>query len=182
MKTRMRTLVVICGLTVALVAGAAEAATLRYFNYEPDSDSARYRTQDVTLVVRSGIFSSRVLQLFRKRAAPFKLHPPGPGFSGSSLKAALPDDVDPRELSLYAVDEKQGAPFANGACKGAARAWLALTPVKADRDLTIFVLTRDSASGALALCETLAYRWRAEWQTSLQQAEQNEELGPSNSH
>lgn len=149
---------------VALTAtGPARAAQQRYYNYEPDSFAARYRTQDVTLAIQPGLLSSRVVRLYRKRAAPFTLHAAGPGFDAAELKPVLPEDAASGSLSVYAVDDKEGAPFARGSCKGAERAWIAMTPPRAYRDLTIYVLTRDPGTRGPRLCETLAYRWRAEW-------------------
>ena len=151
-------------VTTALLAGAAHAKE-RYFTYEPESDSAKYRSDVITLSVHEDMLGRRVQKLYRTRGQGLTLGKPQGAFSGGQLvKMLKQDDDDTRGIQLYAVDVKDGQGFAYGACKGADRAWLAFTPVRPDRDLTIYVVKIDPASKGPALCETLQYRWRAEWQ------------------
>lgn len=150
--------------TAALAAGAAHAKD-RYFTYEPDSDSAKYRSDVITLAVHDDMLGRRVQKLYRTRGKGLVLGKPQGAFSGGQLvKMLKQDDDDTRGIQLYAVDVKDGAGFAHGACKGADRAWLAFTPVRPDHDLTIYVVKADPDTKGPALCETLTYRWRAEWQ------------------
>ncbi len=151
-------------VTAALIAGAAHAKE-RYFTYEPDSESAKHRSDVITLTVHEDMFGRRVQKLYRTRGQGLTLGKPQGAFSGGQLvKMLKQDDDDTRGIQLYAIDVKDGQGFAYGACKGADRAWLAMTPVRPDHDLTIYVLKRDPATKGPAICETLQYRWRAEWQ------------------
>jgi hypothetical protein len=150
--------------TAALAAGAAHAKD-RYFTYEPDSDSAKYRSDVITLAVHEDMLGRRVTKLYRTRGKRLLLGKPQGAFSGGQLvKMLKQDDDDTRGIQLYSIDTKDGAGFAYGACKGADRAWLAFTPVRPDRDLTIYVVRQAPDSKGPALCETLTYRYRAEWQ------------------
>ena len=153
------------GVTMAaLMAGAAHAKE-RYFTYEPDSESAKHRSDVITLAVHEDMLGRRVQKLYRTRGAGLVLGKPQGAFSGGQLvKLLKSNDDDTRGIQLYAVDVKDGAGFAYGACKGADRAWLAMTPVRPDHDLTIYVLRIDPETKGPAICETLQYRWRAEWQ------------------
>jgi hypothetical protein len=84
------------------------------------------------------------------------------------------------------VDVKEGAGFAHGACKGADRAWIAFTPVRPYRDLKLYVVKYDDQTRGPALCETLSYRFRAEWllpdRASLARMEGEEDQGGAGSH
>ncbi|HWE45619.1 MAG TPA: hypothetical protein VG407_06280 [Caulobacteraceae bacterium] len=156
--------VAIGAVLAAITAGAAQAKE-RYFTYEPDSASAKYRSDVITLTVREDMLGRRVEKLYRTRGKWLTLGKPQGAFSGGQLvKLLKSNDDDTRGIQLYAVDVKDGQGFAYGACKGADRAWLAITPVRPDRDLTIYVLKVDPETKGPALCETLQYRWRAEWQ------------------
>lgn len=152
------------GVCAAALAASAAHAKDRYFTYEPDSDSAKYRSDVITLTVHEDMLGRRVTKLYRTRGKELALGKPQAAFSGGQLvKMLKEDDDDTRGIQLYAVDVKDGAGFAHGACKGADRAWLAFTPVRPDRDLTIYVVKFDPDFKGPALCETLQYRWRAEW-------------------
>jgi hypothetical protein len=152
----------VAALGAGLATGTAQAARDRYFTYEPQSDAARYRSAEITLVVRPGLLSSKVLRIYRARGKAFALDKPEGLFSGKQLHQALTGE-DIEGLHLYAVDVKDGEGFAHGACTGADRAWIAFTPIRPYRDLRIYVLKYDAEAKAPALCETLDYRWRAEW-------------------
>jgi hypothetical protein len=153
------------GVALATLAAGAAQAKERYFTYEPDSASAKYRSDVITLIVHEDVLGRRVERLYRTRGKSLALGRPQGAFSGGQLvKLLKSNDDDTRGLQLYAVDLKDGQGFAYGACKGADRAWLALTPVRPDKDLTIYVLKVDPETKGPALCETLQYRYRAEWQ------------------
>jgi hypothetical protein len=152
----------LAAVTVVAVAGSATAADYRWFTYDADSDAARHRSADITLQVQRGLMSSRVVKLFRKRGKDLELDRPDGAIGWRQLEALFGRDVA-EGLRLYAVDTKDGEGFAQGACKGADRAWLALKAVKPYEPLQIFVLRYDATTKTAELCETLDYRWRGEW-------------------
>ncbi len=162
------------------LAGAAVAADLRYFAYEPDSDSAKFRTQDLILVVKPGLISQRVLKLYRRRGTDLPLKSTDGSVGGARVGDAVPSD-QAEGLRVYAVDPQDGAGFAKGACKGAERAWVAFRPAKPYEPLRVFVLRYDAESRKAQLCETLDYRWRGEWKLPEGQRHFFSELGPSQS-
>ncbi|MBS0295013.1 MAG: hypothetical protein JSR45_01790 [Proteobacteria bacterium] len=164
-----------------LAAGAAQAENLRYFTYEPDSEAARYRTQDITFVVKPGLLNARVLKIYRKRGDDMDLHGAGQ-LSTGQLAQALPDEPELWNLKLYEVDDQQGAGFARGSCKGAQHAWLAFKALKPYQDLKMYVVTYDPASKSATLCETLAYRWRGEWKLPERKSDLGQEPGGPSDH
>jgi hypothetical protein len=160
----MRVRTVAVGLAAAMLASGAAQARERYFTYEPDSDAARYRSQEITLVIEENVLGRRVLKLYRTRGKELRLEAPKVNFSERALSKLVDDGEDLHGLQFYAVNLKDGEGFARGACKGADRAWVAMTPVKPYQALRIYVLKLDPQTKGPALCETLAYRYRAEWQ------------------
>jgi hypothetical protein len=167
-------------ITLIGAAGPASAASLHYYSYEPDSDFARHRTQDVVLTVKVGLLGGvRVLHLNRTRGDHFDLRLGGP-WAPADLRGPLGPDA--RFASLYQVDPKAGAGFAYGACNGASKAWLALIAPRPFQPLRIVVLTQAPKTRKAVLCEVLDYRWRAEWelrQRNLPGIPQNDEAAPA---
>jgi hypothetical protein len=152
-----------CVAVLALAAaGSAAAADFRWFTYDADSPAAKHRSADITLQVKPGVLSSKVVKLYRKRGKDLDLDRPDGTFHAGELDALLGRD-EAEGLRLYAVDTKDGEGFAQGACKGADRAWLALKAVKPYQPVRIYVLRYDADTKAPALCEQLDYRWRGEW-------------------
>lgn len=151
------------GLGLAVIAseaGSACASTLHSYSYDPDSDFARHRTQDIILTVRRGLMGGeRVLHLYRRRGDGFDVRPSFP-WSEQALGQALGPDA--RGASLYQIDPKDGAGFARGACS-AEKAWLAFFAPKPYQPLRIVVLRNDPATRAPVVCETLDYVWHGEW-------------------
>ncbi len=147
--------------TALLLAGAASADE-RHFGYDADSDASKHRTQNIELWIQQGLFGNvRVTHLYRNRGDGFDLKAVMPPWSDKALTAAL--EGDPRGISFYAIDPAEGEGFARGACHGAAKAWLAMSPPKAYQPLRIVVLGDDPAAHAPVVCELLDYRWRGEW-------------------
>ena len=88
------------------------------------------------------------------------------------------DERDLLDMKLYAVDPKEGEGFAQGACDGADRAWIAIKAVKPYQPLRIYVLRFDKTKKAPAICEVLDYRWRGEFRAPVKGARMREQLGP----
>ena len=163
--------------------GSAKSADLRYFAYQADNAEARHRSADIIVTVKPGMLSSRVIKLWRKRGKDLNLVRPESGFAERDLAdaLALPRE-DAVDLKLYGIDPREGEGFVQGACDGAAdRAYLAFAPVKPSQPLTIWVLRVDAASHKPALCETLVYSWRGEWQMAPRNRRFADELGPATS-
>ena len=130
-------------------------------------------------MVKPGLLSSRVLKLYRKRGKDLELKKPDGTFSLRQLSGALGEDErDLLDLKLYAVDTKDGQGFAQGACDGADRAWIALKAVKPYEPLRIYVLKFDKEKKAPAVCEVLDYRWRGEFRAPIKRGKMQEQLGP----
>ena len=96
----LRTLAI--GLAAATLAAGAAHAKDRYFTYEPDSDSAKYRSDVITLAVHEDLMGRRVLHLYRTRGKGLSLAKPQGAFSGGQLvKMLKQDDDDTRGIQLY---------------------------------------------------------------------------------
>ena len=167
-------------VTTSVLATAVQAADLRFFAYDPDSDSARFRTQDLIVVIKPGLLSSRVLKLYRRRGADLDLKGSDGSIQGAGLSGALPGDAADG-LRVYEVDPRNGEGFAKGACKGSDRAWIALKAPKAYENLRIYVVRYDVGTKQSALCETLDYHWRGEWTLPDKGAHFFNESGPASS-
>ncbi len=147
-------------LACALGASSVQAKE-RYYAFEPDNESARFRSADLTITVRQGLMGSTVKRIYRERGADLGLEPAGKTFGEREALRAIGEGQF--ELQLYAVNAKDGEGFAHGACKGASRAWIAFRPIHPYEGLRMYVLKYDEAAHAPALCETLDYRWRGEF-------------------
>jgi hypothetical protein len=153
----------VLGTVLAVAAaGSAAAGDHRWFTYDADSPAAKHRSADITLEVEPGVLSSKVVKLYRKRGNDLDLNRPDGTFHVGDLDALLGRE-ETQNLRVYAVDTQDGEGFAQGACKGADRAWVALKAVKPYQPVRIYVLRYDAQAKAPALCETLDYRWRGEW-------------------
>jgi len=150
-------------LVLALAAASqASASEERRFSYVAVNEEAKYRTQDIALVVRQGLLGGmRVEHLYRSRGDDFDLKINIPAWRPDALRAAL--QGDPRGVHIYQVDPKTGEGFARGACHGAPKAWLAMVAPQPYEPLVIAVLTDDPAAHAPVVCERLEYRWQGEW-------------------
>ena len=150
-------------IAVALAALASPAAADdRYYAYEAEGAAARHRTGDLTLAVARSLFGgTRATTVFRRRGADLPLTRDERTFPAAALRAVLRADAG--AVSVYAVDAAAGQGFAQGACDGSARAWIAMPTPQPYRNLRLHVLKQDPATRAPVLCETLEYRWRAEW-------------------
>jgi hypothetical protein len=161
MKPPLRLAVAV--LAPIAVAGAAQAATMHLYSYDPADDSAKQAAGPVTLQVRQGLFSVTVLNLRSTVAqATADLSPADArALGGGGLAALVPPGGD--ERSLYEVAKKdEGPELVSALCPGASRAWLAFGKVGMDRDLKIAVI--GAAPGKPAhLCHVLSYNFRGEW-------------------
>lgn len=146
---------------VATAAGPAAAGT-RWFAYQAEGQTTRYRTGDVTLELRTPMLfgASRVVSLWRRRGSDLPLDGPSGQFRPDQIAAAVGGSAE--GLTLYPINQEAGRGFSQGSCVGATRAWVAMPEPRPYRPLRIHVL-RQGASGAPELCETLEYSWRAEW-------------------
>lgn len=143
---------------LALTSPAAASAAERWFAYEADGASARHRTGDLTVAVSRSLFGgARPSRLFRRRGADLPLTRDDRTFGASA------GPIAGAGASVYAVDEAAGRGFAQGACAGAPRAWIAMSAPRPYQPLQMHVLKADPVTRAPVLCETLSYRWRAEW-------------------
>ncbi len=150
-------------LAAASLAGAAHAASMRYLSYDADSESAKWRTGDVTLSIRKSLLSRRVDILFRRKGSDLPLHASDAPFSEYDLRPLL-GEADPGDVRLYTVDPKAGAKFTGFACEGKAeKSWVAISTPRPYRPLSIWVVRWDAETRAPALCVAMDYRYRGEW-------------------
>ena len=152
-------------IAAAAVAAAAPAAadTMRYLSFDAASESARWRTGDVTLAIRKGILSQRIDIVFRRKGSDLPLLPSDAPFEVAALRGIIGEN-DPDDVRLYAIDPAKGAKFMPIACEGVAqKAWIAISSPRPYKPLSIWVVRWDPRAKAPALCVALDYRFRGEW-------------------
>ncbi len=153
--TRRLILLVFAASALSAPAQAAD----RWFAYEAEGAAARHRTGDVTVQLTTSLFGGgRPTLLFRRRGADLPLARDTRTFADAAVAAA----TGAAGASVYAVEAAAGQGFAQGACEGAGRAWIAMPTPQRFRPLRLHVL-KQGEGGAPAVCEVLDYRWRAEW-------------------
>lgn len=153
-------------LSLLLLAGAAAPAaadTMRYLSFDAASESARWRTGDVTVAIRKKFLSQRIDVLFRRKGSDLPLQESDAPFDVAALRAIL-GDHDPEDVRLYSIDPQKGAKFMPIACEGVAqKAWMAISTPRPYKPLSIWVVRWDEQARAPVLCVAMDYRFRGEW-------------------
>lgn len=151
-------------LLAGTAAGSAAADSMRYLSFDAASESARWRTGDVTLAIRKGLlFSRRIDVLFRRKGSDLPLLPSDAPFTEAAI-APLIGDHDASAVKLYSVDPVAGAKFMPIACEGVAqKAWVAISEPRPYKPLAIWVFRWDETARAPVLCVAMDYRFRGEW-------------------
>ena len=164
--TRMRALRLILSilLLAGAAAGSAAADSMRYLSFDASSESARWRTGDVTLAIRRSLMGARRIDvLFRRKGSDLPLLPSDAPFQVAAI-APLIGDHDADGVRLYSVDPKAGAKFMPIACEGLTqKAWVAISEPRPYKPLAIWVFRWDEAARAPVLCVAMDYRFRGEW-------------------
>ena len=159
----MRALRLILCLVLVAAAAPAAADTMRYLSFDAASESARWRTGDITLAIRKGILSQRIDVVFRRKGSDLPLLPSDAPFDVAGLRGII-GDVDPGDVRLYAIDPRKGARFMPIACEGVAqKAWMAVSNPRPYKPLSIWVVRWDEQARAPVLCVAMDYRFRGEW-------------------
>jgi hypothetical protein len=154
---------IVLALMTATLAGSAVADSMIYLSFDAESESARWRTGDVTLAIRKGLINKRIDVLFRRKGSDLPLNAPDAPFDVAAL-APLLNGRNPGDVRLYSVDGAAGAKFMPIACSGLAeKAWVAISTPRPYKPLTIWVVRWDAAAAKPALCVEMDYRFRGEW-------------------
>jgi len=145
------------------VAGGAVADSMVYLSFDADSESARWRTGDVTLAIRKGLVNKRIDVLFRRKGSDLPLIASDAPFDVTAL-APLLNGAKPDDVRLYSLEPKAGAKFMPIACSGLSqKAWVAISNPRSYKPLTIWVVRWDEAAARPELCVEMTYRFRGEW-------------------
>jgi hypothetical protein len=162
MNSPLRRLALTVFMPMAL-AGAAQAAVVHLYSYDPADDGSRDAAGPVTLQVRQGLLHATVMNLRSTVAqATADLRPADARALGApGLEALVPPGGGERDL--YEVQKKDDGPaLVSALCPGASRAWLAFSKVGMDRDVKIAVIG-SSPGKPPRLCHELAYSFHGEW-------------------
>jgi hypothetical protein len=151
-------------LAVALLAGSAQAASLRIFSYDPSNSDTRQAAGGLTFEFLQRILSIKVLRVRATEGeAVADLRPVGEGALGHGGLTALIGPHEP-ERDLYEVLRRDDGPALISAfCPGAKHAWMAFGRVRSDSDLRIQVLGDGGPGGGARLCHTLDFSFHGEW-------------------
>jgi hypothetical protein len=152
-------------LAAALVLAPTTAFAGRMiYSYDSATPITQQMTENgLTFVFDKRLMSTRVLKLVETQnvgeadVKPASEHDLG----GSPSKLIGPAASSARDL--YEIVQKgDGLALVKALCPGAARGFLAIGPLKPDRDLKIFALGRGPAGDA-RLCVTLDYNFHGAW-------------------
>jgi hypothetical protein len=153
-------------LAIALgAAGAAQAATIRMFSYDPDDSETRHTAGPLTFEFRQQLIFNTVLRIrATEQQATAELKPVDDKALG--VKGGLPSliGLNAQERDLYEVSPtEEGGAMISAFCPGSKRAWMAFGRLRENRDLKVHVLGDDPKGGGAHLCHTLAFRFHGEW-------------------
>ena len=150
-------------LTAALVAGAADAAAIRMFSYDPADAETRAAAGPMTFQFRQGLLKSTILTVRSTEAeATIDLAPASQAALGGRGLSALagPEAAD---RDLYVVrDADEGTALIAALCPGSKRGWLAIGRPRYGQSLGVDVLG-DAPSGGARVCRKLAFTFHGEW-------------------
>lgn len=162
MRLRALSLAALAALSLA---APVRADSFHLYSYDPADASTRQAAGPLTFTFRKGLLHITVLGLMSTVAqAKASLRPAderalGPGGLPGAAGAA-----SARDRELYEVQSAdEGAALISAFCPGAGRAWLAFSPLKLNRDLSVLVLGSPLAGGPARLCRRLAFRFHGEW-------------------
>jgi hypothetical protein len=149
---------------VLVLAPTAASAAKMIYSYDSATPITQQMTENgLTFVFEKHIMSTKVLMLVETQdvgeadVKPASEHDLG----ASPAKLIGRDAADARDL--YEIVQKgDGGALVRALCPGAVRGFLAIGPLKPDRDLKIFALGRD-ASGGARFCVTLDYNFHGAW-------------------
>jgi len=149
---------------VLVLAPTAASAAKMIYSYDSATPITQQMTENgLTFVFEKHIMSTKVLMLVETQdvgeadVKPASEHDLG----ASPAKLIGRDAADARDL--YEIVQKgDGAALVRALCPGAVRGFLAIGPLKPDRDLKIYAFGRD-ASGGARFCVTLDYNFHGAW-------------------
>lgn len=151
-------------LLAATLAGSAVADSMIYLSFDAESESARWRTGDVTLAIRKGLVSRKIDVLFRRKGADLPLIASDAPFDVNAITPLLDTGRKAEDVRLYSVEARAGAKFMPIACSGLSqKAWVAISTPRPYKPLKIWVVRWDEAAARPALCVEMDYRFRGEW-------------------
>jgi len=158
-----RTIRAVIAAALVLTPSAACAAKLIYSYDSATPITERMTENGLTFVFEKHIMSTRVLKLVETQdVGEADVKPASDHDLGASPSKLIGADAAGAR-DLYEIDQKgDGKALVRALCPGAVRGFLAIGPLKADRDLKIFAFGRDAAGGA-RLCVTLDYNFHGAW-------------------
>ncbi len=157
----MRLLAVCAGVLVP--ASVANAESIHLYSYDPADRPTREAAGPLTFTFRKGLLHNTLLNLRSTEAtASADLRPVdekdlGPG--GLRRLAGASDTA----RDLYRIQpDGDGAALAAALCGEGASAWMAFSPLRLNRELTVLVIGR-TAGGPAKLCRSLSFVFHGEW-------------------
>ena len=148
---------------VVLIPTAASAARMIY-SYDSATPLTQKMTENgLTFVFDKHIMSTRVLKLVETQDVGEAEVKPASEHDLGGSKAKLLGSDRASYSDLYEIVQKgDGVALVRALCPGAVRGFLAIGPLKPDRDLKIYAFGRD-ATGAARFCVTLDYSFHGAW-------------------
>ena len=160
----MRGRIVLIGLAVAAMAGAAHAEQ-RMYSYDPISaDAKRLTGAGLTVLFDKKLVRSKVVKVLATGvpAQARLISGREKDLAAGGLAGMKGVDAD---ADLYEVDPKfaQGKVYVRAFCPGSTRLWLSFSTLAVYHDLRVQAFGDDPKGGPARVCGTLDFSYRGEW-------------------
>jgi hypothetical protein len=155
---------ILIALAVSLAAGAAQAATMKMYSYDPANAETRRAAGGVTFQFQKQFIFNRILALRSTMGqANAFLDPVDEKVLGVGLSSLIGDNAPERDL--YEVrGEAEGGDLIKAFCPGSKRAFMTFGRLRANQPLRVHVLGDTAVGGPAHLCRTLDFNFHGEWQ------------------
>ena len=149
---------------VAALAPTAATAARMIYSYDSATKVTQQMTENgLTFIFEKHIMNTRVLKLVETQdVGEADVKPASEHDLGASPSKLIGSEAASARDLYEIVQKGDGVALVRALCPGAVRGFLAIGPLKPDRDLKIFALGRDAAGGA-RYCVTLDYSFHGAW-------------------
>ena len=147
-------------LALTMLAGGAEAATMRMFSYDPANGETRHAAGGLTFQFRQQLVFTTIIAVRSTMGEANAYLQPVDDKAVGGLSRLIGDNAPERDL--YAVkSDGEGDALVAALCPGSKHGWMAFGRLRANRPLRVHVIG-DGAAGP-HLCRTLDFDFHGEW-------------------
>jgi hypothetical protein len=149
---------------LVLATGPARADNIHLYAYDPADSVTRQAAGPLTFTFKKGLLHNTLLNVMSTEAEATavvrRVDDNALGHGGLAKMAG----ITTQERDLYEVESiEEGPAMISAFCPGSARAWMAIGPLRLNRDLTVLVIGQPEKGGGARLCKTLQFSFHGEW-------------------